>query len=202
MMINLTIISLLDAFVELLSPFVEVVVHNMRTNKIIYINGNISKRCIGDDSLLDIPQLQSGVWKNQHYAKLNFDGRLVKSISIPYEEEHAMICINCDVSIFHKIKTLAEQLLQSDKLVNARPEALFKNDWQDKLHIAIHHYLNTKHWCFESLTNHQKKQLLQYLFGLGTFEQKNSVDYLANILSMGRATIFNYLRVWRADERI
>lgn len=192
--------QLCNAFVELLSPLVEVVIHDIVKNEICYISGSLSGRNIGDPSLLEPELLTQSSWSAQRYSKRNFDGRLVKSISIPFED-NKLICLNCDVSVFQTMKKLSDNFLELGS-AQSKPKALFKNDWQEKLHVAIYEYLTEYNWEYSRLNNKQKKQLLLHLYQLGIFEQKNAADYLAKHLSMGRATIFNYLRAWRQDENI
>ena len=48
------------------------------------------------------------------YPKLNFDGRLVKSISVPIKENEkikALLCINCDISVFSQMQILSQIIL-------------------------------------------------------------------------------------------
>ena len=42
-----------NALVLLMDPLIEVVIHDIKKNKIIYINGRLSGRKAGDPSLLD-----------------------------------------------------------------------------------------------------------------------------------------------------
>lgn len=88
-----------------------------------------------------------------------------------------------------------------DLLLNTRqikqPESLFKNDWQEKLHITIHDFLQKQRWNFDLLTNQQKKEMTKHLFNSGAFSEKNAADYIARVLQLGRATIFKYLKEWR-----
>ena len=63
-----------------MDPLIEVVIHDIKKNKIIYINGRLSGRKAGDPSLLDQEGLDS--IDQIVYPKINFNGRLVKSISI------------------------------------------------------------------------------------------------------------------------
>jgi len=181
---------LCDAIVTLLDPLIEIAIHNIEQNKIIYINGKLSKRSIGDPSLLDRSSLSN--LNKEVYAKMNFDGRLIKSISIKLDEEH-ILCINCDISIFTKMQELSSALMQTNK----QPESLFKNDWQEKLNISIHSYLQTHNLSFEHLSQSQTKELIKHLFELGAFNEKNAADYIAKSTKLGRATIFKYLKEWR-----
>lgn len=196
-------IQIANAITRLFSPLAEVVIHDVSKGSIAHICGGLSKRQVGDDSLLD-PHLTTAaapLWEETPYTKLNFDGKLVQSISIPLRDEAGalayIMCINCEVTVFENLQTLASAFLQKADAAASRPEALFKNDWQERLHKAIHQYIKREGWQFNSLNNQQKKSLLKHLFDLGAFTQKNAPDYLATILSMGRATIFKYLKNWR-----
>ena len=186
-------IPICDAIVLLMHPLVEVVLHDIESNHIVYINGSLSKRKIGDPSLLNKEGLQS---VNQIiYPKINFDGRLVKSVSTVLERKW-LLCINSDVSVFSKMQDLSHIFLQSN---GSQPKALFTNDWQEKLHVSIHDYLQQHNLSFDFLNNAHKKAIAKNLFDLGAFTEKNAADYVANSLNLGRATVFKYLKEWRKN---
>lgn len=182
-----------DALVLLMKPMLEVVVHELATDRICYINGNLSKRQVGDPSLLDVGILKENL-DQRVYIKINFDGRLIKSISIPLEQKW-LLCINLDVSLFSQIKDWALQMLKPDML--GKPISLFKNDWEDKLYETIFDFTKSKNWQVESLTQSQKKEIIEHLFKLNAFFEKNAAQKVAQVLKMGRATVFNYLKKWR-----
>lgn len=184
-----------DAIVTLIGPLIETVIHEIDTNTIIYINGALSQRKVGDQSLLDTKNLND--IEKITYPKINYDGKLVKSISVVLENKW-VLCINYDISLFSKMQNLSLAILQND--VSTQPKSLFVNDWQDKLHISIHSYLQRKNLSFDLLSNQDKKAIAQHLFELGAFHEKNAPDYVAKILKLGRATIFKYLKEWRQNE--
>jgi len=191
-MILSTYIPICDAIVLLMDPLVEVVIHDIDKNSIAYINGALSGRKVGDPSLLD----QEGVNSVDCvvYPKINFDGRLVKSISVMLQAKY-LLCINCDVSIFSKLQELSGTLLQ--KNMSNQPQSLFINDWQEKLHVSTHTYMHNHGLSFDRLTQSDKKALTRHLFELGAFSEKNAADYVAKVLNLGRATVFKYLKEWR-----
>ncbi len=191
-------IPLCNAIVLLLKPLIEIVIHDLSTDTIVYIEGELSKRQLDDSSLLAKDAFENDL--NQIiYPKLNFDGRLIKSISIPLESRW-LLCINCDVSIFSQMQRLSEDFVAIPQ--SSQPKSLFKHDWQEKMHMAVHGFINEKNWRFDALTQKQKKEVVHYLFQQGAFEQKNASDYIANTLGIGRATIFNYLKHWRQYESV
>jgi D-arginine utilization repressor len=189
-------VPLCNAIVLLLDPLVEIVIHNLESGTICFITGSLSKRKVGDASLLECEALEKNL-DVITYPKLNFDGRLIKSISIPVDEK-LLICINCDVSVFSQMQQLSQSFLTSNQAV--MPDSLFKKDWQEKLHSGIHTYLNEKAWRFDSLTQKQKKDVVYYLYHQQAFTEKNAADYIATVLGLGRATIFNYLKSWRQTK--
>lgn len=183
-------IPLFDALVRLLAPLVEIVVHDRESGTIHYINGGLSKRSVGDASLLERQELEHDLDKIV-YPKLNFDGRLIKSISVPLKERW-LICINCDVSVFSHMQTLSQHFLPISH--THQPKSLFKSDWQERLHVAIHSFLDQNTWAFEALSRSQKRQVVQHLYEQGAFHEKNAADYVAKVLNISRATVFNYLK--------
>ena len=74
--------AIADAIATLFFPHAEVVLHDLRTQKVDYIANNLSKRAIGDDSSLedmlsdDIREVNIGP-----YEKLNWDGQKIRSLS-------------------------------------------------------------------------------------------------------------------------
>ena len=183
-------IPICDAIVQLMVPLVEVVIHDINQNSIVYINGKLSKRKVGNASLLDTEELKH--IDQIVYPKVNFDGRLVKSISVILEGKY-LLCINCDISIFNKMQELSSVFLQ----MGNQPQSLFTNDWQEKLHVSIHAYLQNHNLSFDHLSQNEKKALAKHLFDLGAFHEKNAADYIAKVLGLGRATVFKYLKEWR-----
>lgn len=183
-------ILICDTIVRLMDPLVEIVIHNIAQDSITYINGRLSNRKIGDASLLDTEGL--GNVDQIIYSKLNFDGRLIKSVSVILEDKY-LLCINCDISIFNKMQELSSTMLQ----MAGQPQSLFTNDWQEKLHVSIHSYLQNHNLSFDHLSQSDKKTLAKHLFDLGAFHEKNAADYVAKVLGLGRATVFKYLKEWR-----
>lgn len=183
-------IPICDAIVRLMDPLVEIVIHDIAGDSITYINGKLSNRKIGDASLLDPEGLCS--IDQIVYPKVNFDGRLVKSVSVILEGKY-LLCINCDISIFNKMQELSSVFLQ----IGNQPQSLFTNDWQEKLHVSIHSYLQNHNLSFDHLSQNDKKALAKHLFDLGAFHKKNAADYVAKVLGLGRATVFKYLKEWR-----
>lgn len=185
-------------FRKLMGPLIEIVIHDLTTKKITFIEGTLSQRKVGDASLIE----ENIDWEKDEflecYSKIGFDGRLIKSISIPIKQSDnsiLLMCVNCDVSLFKHMQSIADSFLKG--IENEQPVSLFKNDYQEKIHEFLHRVLKEKGWSFNDLNIKKKKEIANILFSQGAFNEKNSVEYIAKLLDMGRATLFNYLKIWR-----
>src|SRR5438105_12129901 len=157
-------VVLCKAIITLLEPLAEIVIHDLETGTVQFIEGNLSQRKIGDPSLLDydIEKMAQEI-NNISYCKLNFDGRLIKSVSVPIKEQEkikALICINYDISLFNQMQKLSTQVLNT---LHVQPTTLFKNDWKERMHINLHQEINKRGWKFVQLTGKQKKELIKDL---------------------------------------
>lgn len=182
--------NIASALVRLMAPMVEVVIHNLESNTILFIEGNLSGRKIGDPSMINRTILEEDL-HTFVYHKFHTDGRLVKSISVALDN-NLLMCINCDISIVATVHEFTQQLLQQHN--TRRPKSLFKDEWQDKIITTVHAYIQQRIWNFKNLNSKQKKEIVIYLFKEGAFNQKNAADYIAQVLDMGRATVFNYIK--------
>lgn len=190
-------ISIAQAIGHLFNPLCEVVIHNLKTQKIEFIVNNLSRRTIGDDSLLGEgadwhTELSNGVI----YEKINWDGRRLKSITSvlynPQKEVIGLFCINMDISSFAQINNLIESFLKP-LAVSAQPDALFRNDWQERIHQFVHTYIQENNLSLASLGRPEKKNLVELLYKQGAFNGKKAANYVADVLGIGRATVYKYL---------
>lgn len=52
------------------------------------------------------------------------------------------MCINYDISLFREMHKISNLVLS--KSIDKQPKSLFKNDWQERIHIALHKILLKK----------------------------------------------------------
>lgn len=186
-----------EAIQRLLHPHAEVVVHDIKLNQIVAIFHPFSKRRVGDSSLFtkeeEMVRLEDCVGP---YEKINWDGRKLKSVSSIIRDENnkavGMLCINLDISKLEQFNDLITSFISSKKL-SPQPVPLFKDDWQERVNQYIHTYLIEHHLTLESLNRSEKKELIEHLHKVGAFSAKNAALYIAQIIGVSRATIYNYL---------
>lgn len=187
--------SIAEAIGLLLFPYAEVVIHDFSTKSVGFLFNNLSKRKIGDPSLLDDMEQQSSQTDVfAPYPKMNWDGRKMKAVSVVLKNSLqipiGLLCINLDVSKWDQMQQLISEFIRPEKL---QPEALFKNDWQEKINVYVTNYLQERGLALQSLTRSEKQKLLLALVKEGAFETKHAAGYIAQVLQISRATVYNYL---------
>jgi predicted transcriptional regulator YheO len=190
--------AIADAIATLFFPHAEVVLHDLRTQKVDYIANNISKREIGDDAALE--DLLSGEVDERSigpYEKLNWDGQKIRSVSSVLRDAQgvpiAVLCINLNISLFESAKAALDLFLSPSKLI-PQPDALFRDDWQERINTFLHSWLRQRQLGLNLLTREHKRELVEALHAEGAFKGKSAANYVANVLNMGRATVYKHLK--------
>lgn len=190
--------AIADAIATLFFPHAEVVIHDLRTQRVAYLANNISKREIGDDSaledLLDDGEDQRNIGP---YEKLNWDGQKIRSISTVLHDSKgeplAVLCINLNITLFETAKAALDLFLSSNKLI-PQPDALFRDDWQERINTFLHAWLRQRQLSLNTLSRDHKRELVLALHAEGAFKGKSAANYVANVLNMGRATVYKHLK--------
>jgi predicted transcriptional regulator YheO len=186
-----------EAIQRLLHPYAEVVIHDIKRNKIAAIFHPFSQRRVGDSSLLTPEEMNTLQDCIGPYEKLNWNGNPLKSISSVIRDENGqaigLFCINLDISKLMKINQEILKFIQGKEFI-PQPKSLFKDDWQEKINQYIHTYLSERNLNLASLNRHEKKALIEHLNKIGAFTGKNAAAYVAQIIGVSRATVYNYLK--------
>ncbi|WDY58502.1 helix-turn-helix transcriptional regulator [Pseudomonas sp. PSKL.D1] len=193
--------AMADGVATLLFPHAEVVVHDLRSQTVVHIANNISKRQLGDDSALDdLPAELDATTPLGPYEKLNWNGQKIRSISSVMVDEtgqpEALLCINFNVSVLEQAKHALDLFFQASRLL-PQPDVLFRDDWQERINTFLHGWLQERGLGLGALDREQKRQLVEALHGEGAFRGKSAIDYVANVLGMGRATVYKYVKAAR-----
>ncbi|MEE1868093.1 MULTISPECIES: helix-turn-helix transcriptional regulator [Pseudomonas] len=194
--------AIADAIATLFFPHAEVVLHDLRSQKIDYIANNLSKREVGDDAALE-DMLETGTDETNigPYEKLNWDGQKIRSLSTVLRNEAgrplAVLCINLNISLFENAKAALDLFLSPSKLI-AQPDALFRDDWQERINTFLNNWLRQRQLSLNLLTRDHKRELVLALHAEGAFKGKSAANYVANVLGMGRATVYKHLKEIKA----
>ncbi|WPP01674.1 PAS domain-containing protein [Pseudomonas sp. HR96] len=207
--------NIADGIATLFFPHAEVILHDLETQTVAHIANNISKRQLGDDSSL---QELAGALESEDnpdtrfaqpigpnfgpYEKLNWNGQKIRSISTVLKDEQgqavAILCINLNFALLEAARDALVGFFQPGRIL-PQPEALFRDDWQERINTFLHSWLGTQQLSLSTLSRQHKRTLVRALFAEGAFDGRSSADYVANVLSMGRATVYKYVRELREE---
>ena len=187
------------AIAALLAPQAEVVVHDLRTDRVAGIWNAFSKRKVGDPSHLgDDPELIGEQDVYGPYEKAAADGGRLKSVSAILKDEAGrrigLLCINFDLAVFDKAIALLGAFAQSQQ---PRPEPIFAQDWREQINLGIRAFLQERQLTLKALDRADRVALVGALDAKNLFATRNAALHVANALGVSRATIYNLL----ADAR-
>ncbi len=198
-------IPMIQGVIALFAPFVEVAIHDVTTGKITAIYNNITNRKVGDLSPVTELQLPVSEFPDvfEPYYETNWDGRKIKCTTVTVRDEAknpvALICFNFDVSVFEDMRLNLKTFLQV-KEHTSNPVELYSDNWQVKIDTHILSYISQHKLILGKLTREEKQSVIEELSKHGVFFLKNAAPYVANKLGVSRATIYNYLKILRADD--
>lgn len=186
-----------DAIATLFSPYAEVALHDLASQTLVYIANNYSQRELGDDSNLSDLQFDQHSQVIGPYQKRNWDGRQLRSISTVLRDDNGqpvgLLCINLDITVFESAKAALDIFLSGHQL-QPQPDVLFQDDWQERINTYTHHWLQQQKLTLATLNNVSRRKLIEALYQQGAFNGKNAAGYVAKILNIARATVYNQLK--------
>lgn len=189
-----------EAVARLFAPYVEVVLHDVGTEKVVHVANNFSRRKLGAASLLHQLDIKPSDHVLGPYTKTAWDGRRIKSISVVIRDVHAapvgVLCLNVDTSEFESVRRVMDALLALPH-GHQQPEALFRDDWDERIHAFIVNWTTERGKSIDRLTRPERRALVEALNASSAFEAPNAAAYVADILRLSRATIYNYLKAQR-----
>ena len=199
--------SIATAVAKLFHPSVEVVIHDICTDTVFYIANPTSDRKVGDVSLLgiDSKQLDDRDAVIGPYEKAGEKGQRVRSITSVLRDDRGdvigLLCINLDYSNYEPALDLLESLIRPVQ-TEKHPEFLFQNDWRDLLKIEVRSFITQRNLLLEKLQPSDRKDLISHLDEKRLFYAKKSVEQLATILGVSRATAYKDLRSVRKKNSL
>ncbi|MGC3029969.1 helix-turn-helix transcriptional regulator [Burkholderia sp. DN3021] len=186
-----------DGIAALFFPYAEVVIHDLHDQTVLYLANNLSKREVGDDSALEEIDHSARERVIGPYEKLNWDGRRMRCVSnVLFDDEGrpaGMMCINFNIAVFDEVRATLDLFIKGAGVV-AQPDELFRDDWQERINTFLHGWLHERQVGLNGLTREHRRELVEALYAEGAFRGKSAANYVANVLGMGRATVYKHLK--------
>jgi predicted transcriptional regulator YheO len=193
-------VPIAEAIARLLAPNAEVVVHDLLKGKIIHIANRLSKRRRGDSSLTDLAAVDLRQAVIGPYSKTNWDGRRLKSVSAVIHDRKGkptgLLCINQDIEAFSDAVEQLSALISLPKRHKAAT-TIFPGDWRESINQQISAFLAEQNATLAGLTAEDLSALIAALDKCGVFEIRHTVTYVASVLSISRATMYQRLKTVR-----
>lgn len=191
--------ALADAIPLLLGVRNEVVVHDLSSETIAYIANTFSQRKLGDPSNMQEIDFRSSVNVIGPYEKVNWDGSVLRSISVVTRDDAGkaefVLCINHDQVDLQNLQRAVQSLLPV-RPVEGQPEALFRNDWHEKLNVFVSDWCGERSLHADELNRDARRSLVAALDLSGALSERNAASYVARLLKVSRATIYNDLKAF------
>jgi len=188
-----------DAIVMLLSPHAEVVIHDLARDKVFYIANSFSALKAGDPSHLKLSK--DDLANEGHvigpYQKNGAQGQNIRSATAVLSDRDGMpaglMCINLDYSQQEAALELLEKLIKPVTVQN-HPEILFRNDWRYQVKQEIQLFQQEHQLVEKELrTAVNRRKVLARLDQKGLFYARKSMEQIADLLGVSRATVYNDL---------
>ncbi len=182
---------------HLLHPFAEVVLHDVRRDRILAIWNAFSKRKVGDPSLLrSLPAKHRDSSHYGPYEKTNWNGKRLKCVSVSLLDDQdapMLMCINFDISAFDPMMLLA-------KIPQQQPAELFAKNWRERINGLAHDWARSHDLHVDTLNAEQRLALVRHLDREGAFEARKSIEQMAAVLGVSRATAYSLRKAAKAGS--
>lgn len=192
-----------EAITAWLYPYAEVVLHDLKSDRIAGIWNSFSGRRVGTPSRIGKEvRIEEGVEVYGPYERRNRDGRRLKSISsIVYDaggKRTGLLCLNLDVSAFEAMKGFVDSLMTNNEEM---PAVLLKCDWHEQLSQAFAHFLRERRLTPMGLTQGDRIDFIETLDLHKLFATRNATQQVAELLGVSRASVYNWLKQVRGGQR-
>jgi predicted transcriptional regulator YheO len=185
-----------EAIATLLHPYAEVVLHDLRTGRIVRIWNSFTERQAGDLSNLKgaqdlFPDSQSIL--GPYEKALPSQGR-TKSITAglrgPDGELIGFLCTNLEVTLMDNTIAMLSAFASPEL---KRPEPIYRTDLQQHISYLVRDFSLRVNKPVDNLTRQERAELVAMVDKDGLFQARNSVMHVAKAMKISRASVYNLL---------
>jgi D-arginine utilization repressor len=188
--------SLIEGIVALLHPHAEVVVHDVAHDRIVALWNPISKRSVGDASLLnELPEHGRGTGVLGPYEQIGVDGHRITSVTVEIANGAGLVCINLDR---FALDSAIDALQRFAQAITPQPAALFERDWRAEIARMVDEWCRQNQYNRDRLSRKQRTEIVRLLDDKGLFATRNAATHIATTLGVSRATIYSLLQETRS----
>jgi D-arginine utilization repressor len=188
--------SIGEAIATLFHPHVEVVLHDLRSERIVRMWNRSTDRQEGDLSKLNRAQDQFSPDQpvlGPYEKALPSQGR-TKSITAGLRDSEGeligFLCINLDVTLIDKATAMLTSFASSEM---KRPEPIYRNDLQQHVSYLVRDYSLKVNKPIQHLSKQERIALVAIVDAAGLFQARNSIKLVAEAMHVSRASVYNLL---------
>jgi D-arginine utilization repressor len=186
---------LIDGVVALLHPHAEVVVHDVKRDRVLAIWNAYSGRKVGDPSLLGELTGKAGFGVLGPYEKIGADGHRIVSVTVEIADGAALICINLDRYVLDDAIGALQRFAQA---VVPQPQILFERDWREEITRVVDEWCRQEQLDRARLKRAHRVDVVRILDDKGLFATRNAGALVGSCLGVSRATVYNLLQEARS----
>jgi D-arginine utilization repressor len=187
---------LIEGIAALLHPHAEVVVHDVKRDRIVALWNPISKRSVGDDSLLgELPEHEAGFGVLGPYEKIGVDGHRITSVTMEIADGAGLVCVNLDR---FALDCAIDALQRFAQAITPQPAALFERDWREEIARVVDEWCRQNRLNRDRLARDQRVVIIKLLDDKGMFATRKAGTHIATTLGVSRATIYSLLQEARS----
>jgi predicted transcriptional regulator YheO len=185
-----------ESIATLFHPYAEVVLHDLRTGRIVRIWNSFTERQAGDLSNLKgaqdlFPDHQSIL--GPYEKALPSQGR-TKSITAGLRgsdgELIGFLCTNLDVTLMDQAVAMLSAFASPEL---KRPEPIYRTDLQQHISYLVRDFSLRVNKPIDNLTRQERAELVAIVDKDGLFQARNSVTHVAKAMKISRASVYNLL---------
>ncbi|APX18043.1 hypothetical protein BWR17_19355 (plasmid) [Phaeobacter inhibens] len=199
-------ISICQAVTQLFPGEIEVVLHDLETETVAHVENPISVRKIGEESLVDLEQLKKDAKKSDvlgPYTRTNSDGSRLKSISVVLRDTtgqpKTLMCLNLRLQKFDEMMRLLDRLFELQETPVA--ESLLVQDWRERVNECVQAVLQRQGIPIQAAKRDTRLQIVAEVDAAGVFQIRNSADYVARVIGVSRATLYDMLKEHKEQKK-
>ena len=170
--------------------------HDLGRDTVAHIANPFSPREAGDPSDLKEIHFAPDARVIGPYEKINWDGRRIRAISVVLRDDASqpigMLCVNADVTQFEVMRRTLQGLL-GIAAPSGTIETCFQDDWHEKINRFLASWIQQRATTLDRLDRQARRELIGALHQAGGFEGRRSPAYVASVLGVSRATVYNEL---------
>lgn len=195
-------VGMAEVLGEMFSPILEVVVHDLRQPEesiIAIFNPHITGREVGGSATDLGHRLMEGDFPDKliGYPNESPNGAKLKSSSLAIRDaDGALIGVvgfNLDTTYFDQFDRFLRQLVSTQMSQHVSTAEHFDlSTPSEDIRDAINALVLARNWSGRTLSNSEKREIVEHLYQQGCFKNRGAVTIIARELTLSRPTIYNY----------